>query len=266
MHDWIICSLKTQDRNRGGAGFSLIEILVVIAIVAMLASLLLPALSSAKAKGKRIACGNHLHQLALASQMYSADNDGKLAENRPLTGQAALLTTNAWITGNMQSAKDATNVNLVRLGKLFPYANQAEVYRCPADQTMTNGVLRVRSYSMNSWMGSRYMEQQADLTQRGYRTFVKDAELAAAGPSRLWMFADEHQATLDDGFFLVTMDDSFPFASRPAWRHERAYGLNFADGHVETYRLRDPGSFQIFDYASARNTDWLRLKQVTTVR
>jgi prepilin-type N-terminal cleavage/methylation domain-containing protein/prepilin-type processing-associated H-X9-DG protein len=246
--------------------FTLIEILVVIAIVAILAALLLPALSSAKAKTRRIACANHLHQLGLAAQMYSADNDGKLAENQPITGQRSVLTTNVWVTGSMQNSLDATNLNLLRQGKLFPYANQPAVYRCPADSSTTNGALRVRSYSMNGWMGSRYMEQQADYSQRSYRTFVKDAELTAAGPARLWLFSEENEVTLDDGFFLVTMDDSSPFANRPSWRHKGAYGLNFADGHVESYTLRDPQTFKLPAFVSIDNPDWQRFKQITTMK
>jgi prepilin-type N-terminal cleavage/methylation domain-containing protein len=239
--------------------FTLIEILVVIAIIAILAALLMPALSSAKAKGKRIACTNHLRQLSLSSQMYSADNDGKLVDNRP--GQP---DTNVWVTGNMKVDNQATNETFLRQGKLFPYASQVAVYHCPADTTLANGAVRVRSYALNSWMGSRYMESPPK--QTSYRTFVRESELATAGPSKLWVFADEHEATLDDGFFLVTMDDSQPFASRPASRHEQAYGLNFADGHVELYKLRDLGSRQEVGYVNPNNTDWIRLKQVTTVR
>jgi hypothetical protein len=79
------------------------------------------------------------------------------------------------------------------------------------------------------------------------------------------MIGDEHAATLDDGFFNVTMDDSRPFDSHPAARHDNAYGLNFGDGHVELYKLRDPDSAKLSGNA-VFNTDWIRLKQVTTLR
>lgn len=197
--------------------------------------------------------------------MYSADNGGRLPENEP--NVPAGRSTNLWVLGNLKSAQDATNQIPLRLGKLYPYTSQPELYHCPADPSRTGGVSRVRSYSMNGWVGSRYMESEYSSTP--YRTFIRDNELAAARPARLWVIIDEHEATIDDGWFLVTMDDSRPFASAPATRHNLSYTLNFADGHVETCKLRDPASASLgvqsgqFD---PRNSDWLRLKEITTVR
>lgn len=253
--------------NTPSAGaFTLIEILVVLAIVAILASLLLPALSAGKAKARQTACASNLKQLALASQMYSADNGGKLVENHP-AGQ----DPNDWTTGNMKLPSESTNLLCLRQGRLFPYASQPSVYRCPSDTAETGGMPHVRSYSMNGWIGSRVMDWYPH--QSSYRTFMKDSELAAAGPASLWIIAGEDKSTLDDAWFLVTMDDSRPFASHPAMSHRGGYNLNFADGHVETYQLNDPESLGAaghgpFDHEhiSPKNPDWLRLKQVTTVR
>ena len=230
---------------------------MVIAIIAILAAMLLPALDKAKARGKQIACINHLKQLAVCSQMYAADNSGKLVENFP-----APQSTNSWVTGNMKFAADSTNSALLRQGKLFPYAGQTAIYRCPGDPAQTRGVPHVRSYAMNSWMGSRHMENYSN--RAGYRTFVRDSETAAAGPARLWLMLDEHQDSLDDGWFLVTMDDSRPFASVPSTRHQRGYALNFADGHTEVHRWH--GTLDRPGYTSAQDPDWVRLKQVTTTR
>ena len=238
----------------------MIELLVVIAIIAILAALLLPALAAAKARGKQIACLNNLKQLALAGQMYANDNEGRLVGNMP-----GDLGGNPWVAGTMKSQADATNQTHIRQGKLLPYANQLATYRCPADPAQTQGAPRVRSYAMNGWMGSRYMETYSG--QSGFLTFVKDSETTAAGSAMLWVLADEHEASVDDGWFLVTMNDSQPFASFPATRHQHGYNLNFADGHAQVFKLRDPDSqFLGRKGFSAKNSDWLRLKQVTTTR
>jgi len=250
------------DRNVRAPAFTLIELLSVVAIIGVLTALLLPALSAAKAKGQQTACLNNLKQLALSAQMYPADNGGKLAANIPVLAFGSAPGTNAWVLGNMKSFYDATNGALIRQGLFFPYASQLPIYRCPADPSQIGSVSRARSYSMNGWMGSRYME--TSFSQNNLRTFVKDNELITAGAANLWMIADEHEASIDDAWFLVTMDDSRPFASFPGTRHTRGYSLNFADGHAEKYRLRDSNSQSPAKQVTYQNADWIRLKQVTT--
>src|SRR5205807_1646001 len=160
--------------------FTLIELLVVIAIIAILAALLLPAISHVPDKSKQAACANNLRQLSLAAQIYTADNDGKLVENLP-TGQ----DTNSWVLGNVKIANNATNQNMLKLGKLFPYASHPGVYHCPADISQVGGVPRVRSFSMNSWIGSREMEPMTYAAARSYRSFVREPELMTAGPAKI---------------------------------------------------------------------------------
>lgn len=261
---------KPRARSRRGPstdGFTLIELLVVIAIIAILAALLLPALSGAKAKAQATGCLSNLKQLAVAAQAYMADNNGLLVVNHrtdvPVPG-----ATNSWVPGNMRYESDATNSLLLRWSRLFPYASQPAVFRCPADVSTGAGAgVRVRSYAMNSWMGSRYMETYPQPT--GYRTFVKDCEVAAAGAASLWVIADEHELSIDDGWFLVTMDDSQPFASFPAPRHQRGFGVNYLDGHAEAQKLRDPESVWNKGQGkriSSLNSDWIRFKLMTTIR
>ncbi len=247
-----------KGRGPSRQAFTLLELLLVIAIIAVLAALLLPALSVAKSKGQRTSCANNFAQLALASQMYTADNDGKLVENMPLDRGG----TNMWMLGDVTSTIDATNQALVKQSKFFPYTSQLGAYRCPADPSRSGGLPRVRSYSMNGWMGSRYMETNG--AAGGYRTFVRESELAAAGPALIWTLIDEHETSIDDAFFLVTMNDSKPFSSYPTGRHNRSYLAAFGDGHVETCKLHDPEANPA-GQGGANNSDWLKLKQMTTV-
>jgi len=246
------------------SGFTLIELLLVIAIIGILAALLMPALNSAKGKAQRVACQNHLKQLALGTQMYAADNDTRLPMNSP----GNRMPEN-WVFGNMLMPLEATNQALIRQGKLFPYANHVGVFRCAADRSETNSAPRVRSYSMNSWVGGRFMEEYTHQSQ--FRTFLRESELSAARPSAIWVEIDEHERSINDGWFFVTMDDSQPFASFPSTRHNRAYNLSFADGHVELFKLLDPESLRFDAMVNERrfsrnNADWIRLKQVTTIQ
>jgi hypothetical protein len=206
--------------------------------------------------------------------MYAADNGGYLAQNAPLSEDVdSAVGTNSWVYGNMKNENQATNALPIEIGELFPYAPQAGAYHCPADAIVGEGLPRVRSYSMNSWIGSTEMDALEE--QNPFRVFLKDSDLAAGMPSAIWVHIDEHPASLDDGWFEVTMNDSMPFVKLPATRHENAYVLNFADGHVDIYHLRTPvtqipevqaSAFTQFNPLEipASNTDWIKLKQVTT--
>jgi hypothetical protein len=195
--------------------------------------------------------------------MYAADSAGKLPPNNPEGASAE----GGWVAGNLRVPQQATNQAFICQGKLFPYANNVSVYHCPADRSQVNGTARVRSYSMNSWIGSRYMGASVQASK--FRTFVRDSELAAAGPANIWLILDEHEATIDDAWFLVRMDTSAPSESLPADRHRNGYELNFGDGHVELYKLHDPESQDLAarqPHLSPKNSDWARLKDVTTLR
>ena len=237
--------------------FTLVELLVVIAIIAILAALLLSAMGSAKAKATQAGCLGNLRQLAIAAHLYTDDNDGLLVENLP-------ADPTAWVTGNMRIPAQAVTDSFIRQGKLFPYAGHPGIYHCPADNSQTNGLPRVRSYAMNSWLGSRYMETV--LGETGFRTFVRESELSAAAPDGIAQFICEHQNTISDGWFELPMTVN-KTPNYPATRHQQGFCLSFNDGHAEIFQFHDPaslGNITTNMLISSSNQDWVRIRQMTT--
>ncbi len=220
----------------GPAAFTLIELLVVIAIIAILAALLLPALSRAKAKAQATYCMNNEKQLTLAWVMYADDYNQKLVPNVGDGQGANYVPTDSWCYGNVNGLPDETNTLYLMNSLLGPYTKSLGIYKCPADPGNPPGTPRVRSVSMNG-----FMDGMGGGTVAGYENFLKVTDLSAnQGPSQWFVFLDEKPATINDEYFEVLMAPSTATSievdDNPSQVHNHACGFGFADGHAEMHK------------------------------
>ena len=210
---------KTQLLN----GFTLSELLVTIAVVAILASLLVTTLARGTKKAWETRCLANLKQLQTSYFMYTADNAGALPVNLAFAPAGVWRSArNSWC-GYSNATLPADEKNL-RLGTLFPYHSTIALYKCPADRSFTEEGIgstaepRVRSYSLNGALHGR----GADM-ERAIILYLHEA----TNPSQTFTFIGESETTIDDGHF-------FTASNVPSIRHSPATPLVFLDGHVST--------------------------------
>lgn len=203
-------------------GFTLVEILVVIAIVAVLAALLLPVLGSMKARGQSTQCAGNLRQIGAAFQLWAADNDG-LVQTRDHSD---------WINGPDGSYPLSWVSNLNRYlmsGRTYDgkVENTASIFRCPAGKNQEwNGT----SYVANIYLGGFRDPKNNVRMGVSAQLYNPKRVVACLAPSKCVIVVDGN--CKDQGF--LEFDAGGPQSSPPmALRHNKTVNALFADGHTE---------------------------------
>ena len=213
--------------SRTRRGFTLVEILVVIGVIALLAGIAFPVFSRARENGRRTSCASNLKQLGLAFQQYAQDNNGRYP--RAANYQAWESGRAYWVTGTRMASPNGGlaldggeftyqdgRSSRVEDGALFPFVKEANVYRCPS---IENGDKKRLTYSMNCAISM--------INQVRVRT-----------PSEIVLLVDESKS-LNDGYFWSAIGIGGVKATDELTQmHNGGGNLLFVDGHVKFFPFK----------------------------
>jgi prepilin-type N-terminal cleavage/methylation domain-containing protein len=244
-----------QERRRNG--FTLIELAVVLATIALLAAMLLPALAQTRQNSQVIECLANQRQLAVAWMMYARDNNDKTVPVGSLSEQPANFAENPlndvnlqpggslaqFCPGNLQSVAMTAGryyTNWIKAGLIYPYIQNVAVYKCPADLSRCPfGASPIfakysdRTYSVNCYVGGMQWWDP------NYKLYRKLSDMNRPGPAMTWVFIEENPTSIDDCYFALDPAQPTLWYNSPAVLHGNASVMTYADGHSDAHRWTD---------------------------
>jgi hypothetical protein len=283
--------------------FALRDLLTLLAALAVIVFLQIPAVGNARGKSRVALCIANHQQLAQAWLLYAADNSGRLVLNPDGVNSGKQFDKPGWAGGWLDfSTGNSDNTNTLLLtkflnragyyaGLLGPYLKSASVFRCPEDSSVAREgatfLPRSRSVSMNSYMNGVSMNPLSGgqtlntWTSPVFKNFRTLGDFAHLPPAQAFVFTDERAESINDGAFNSNMvqnmnasgqitSSSLWIVDYPASWHDRGDVLSFADGHAEYWRWKDartmPANVTSLNVPSPDNTDITRLALATTAR
>jgi len=249
---------EEQNRRIESRGFTLVELLVVISIIALLMSILMPALSGAREHGKRVHCLANLRSLTQSWVMYAFENDDDLCS---ADTEWDVPPASHWVAdGPVISTNDIGGTEeAIANGVLWPYAGHTyEVYQCKSD---TSDLLR--SYAISRTMNGKTCNCEHD----NIKPFRAWSEIVASSTKMVFVDAQSREPWIEGSFCCVEQIDAVP----PKWfvresrsitaRHSGGTNMSFADSHCEYRKYRDPRTIDLAEWrispedASPKNHD-----------
>jgi len=252
MRDQVNGQLRTEDQR---SGFTLVELLVVVSIIALLLSILLPSLKKAREQAKQVVCRSNQHQLMIAWQQYAAEysdkivngNTGTIAQGTaPDTGEDCWVGfTNKPLVDMLPDHTPEEQIHDIKVGALWPYTKNEELYACP---TMVEGVMR--NYAIVDRMNGH---DPGLVNRRVIRTTSR-----IVNPSTQLVLMDLGQQTAASwtSFWYE------PYWMEPiSTRHTNGSTFSFADGHVDHWswthpNTREVGAMTLYQYLLKARFTW----------
>ena len=224
------------------SGFTLVELLVVIGIIALLIGILIPTLSKAQQQAKVTACLSNLKQLTQGWIMYANDNRGSMpfAETGDGADPSNVDKRDGWVIDKPGDPDTNTRASIEK-GLLWKYVPGAEAYRCPASYDTAN----FRSYSISTHMNGTPTIFYPNFYTSGYPPNNAPppiiTKISKAKPNRLVFIEEFDERGFNQGSFLQFKGlNSFIWGDIPAFFHRKGTTMSFADGHAEYRVWNDP--------------------------
>jgi type II secretory pathway pseudopilin PulG len=231
------------------AGFTFVELLVLILLLGFFSALILPIQTKTRPGTQSLRCINNHRQLVLAWNMYADDNNGGV----PFAdSQGISVSGPTWFTGNLTYAGTFrgnwdTNLDMAS-SPLWPYTGKSpQIFRCPADKSTvsTNGLTfpRIRSISMSQVFGKGvWLDGKFSSSSQYWRTYDRRGIIVL--PAKTWLFCDENPDSINDANMAVTCTGNQqgdpPTSSLiidfPSNLHNRGAAISFTDGHCDIHK------------------------------